>query len=79
MRDCLALEVEKVVTTETVTPTPTAPIATAEAAAPAVAVDNLTIKCVDVIEDIKLRASAKKVFLNLKKLVTMMLLKLIRY
>ena len=63
----LGLEVEKVVTTETVTPPPTAPITTVEAAAPAVAVDNLTIKCVDVIEDIKLRASAKKVFFKSKK------------
>ena len=63
----LGLEVEKAVTAETVTPTPTAPIATTEVAAPAVAVDNLTIKCVDVIEDIKLRASAKKVFFKSKK------------
>ena len=30
-------------------------------------VDNLTIKCVDIIDDIKLRAAAKKVFFKSKK------------
>ena len=47
-----------------------APVAAAPAAAaPAVAapVDNLTIKCVDIIDDIKLRAAAKKVFFKSKK------------
>ena len=40
----------------------------AVAAAPVAApVDNLTIKCVDVIADIKLRAAAKKVFFKSKK------------
>jgi len=37
-------------------------------AAPSVGgVDNLTIKCVDIIDDLKLRASAKKVFFKSKK------------
>ena len=45
------------------------PVVTTVAADPVVAapVDNLTIKCVDMIEDIKLRASAKKVFFKSKK------------
>ena len=40
----------------------------AAAAAPVAAapVDNLTIKCVDIIDDIKLRAAAKKVFFKSK-------------
>ena len=53
---------------------PSAPITTSEtAAAPAVVdstvggVDNLTIKCVDIIDDLKLRAAAKKVFFKSKK------------
>ena len=43
-----------------------APVAAAPVAA-APGVDNLTIKCVDIIEDIKLRATAKKVFFKSKK------------
>ena len=46
-------------------PVAAAPVAAAPIAAPPV--DNLTIKCVDIIEDIKLRASAKKVFFKSKK------------
>ena len=37
------------------------------AAVPVAGTDNLTIKCVDVIADIKLRAAAKKVFFKSKK------------
>ena len=53
-------------------PVAAAPVAAAPAAAPAAATpvsgtDNLTIKCVDIIEDIKLRAAAKKVFFKSKK------------
>ena len=47
---------------------PAAAAPQAAAAAPVAApVDNLTIKCVDVIADIKLRAAAKKVFFKSKK------------
>ena len=44
--------------------TATAPAAAAPVAAP---IDNLTIKCVDIIDDLKLRAAAKKVFFKSKK------------
>jgi len=44
-----------------VAPVVAAPVASAPG------VDNLTIKCVDIIEDIKLRATAKKVFFKSKK------------
>ena len=38
------------------------------AAAPSIGgIDNLTIKCVDIIDDLKLRAAAKKVFFKSKK------------
>ena len=61
----LGLEIEKVdepvVISQPVTPAAT-PIA-----APISGIDNLTIKCVDIIEDIKLRAAAKKVFFKSKK------------
>ena len=61
----LGLEIEKVdepvVISQPVTPAAT-PIA-----APISGADNLTIKCVDIIEDIKLRAAAKKVFFKSKK------------
>ena len=61
----LGLESEK--TSEPVaTPVAAAPVATPVAVA-ATGVDNLTIKCVDIIEDIKLRAAAKKVFFKSKK------------
>ena len=54
-------------------PKPTAtPVTTPSAATPVSVpstggVDNLTIKCVDIIDDIKLRAAAKKVFFKSKK------------
>ena len=45
-----------------------APVVSAPvAAAPVAGTDNLTIKCVDIIDDIKLRAAAKKVFFKSKK------------
>tara|TARA_B100000614_G_scaffold87832_1_gene79375 strand:- start:5223 stop:6404 length:1182 start_codon:yes stop_codon:yes gene_type:complete len=64
----LGLEVEKVEAPAPVAAAP-APAAAAPVAAPVAAapVDNLTIKCVDIIEDIKLRAAAKKVFFKSKK------------
>ena len=64
----LGLEVEKVEVPAPVAAAP-APAAAAPVAAPVAAapVDNLTIKCVDIIEDIKLRAAAKKVFFKSKK------------
>ena len=48
------------------TPAAAAPVA-APVAVAATGIDNLTIKCVDIIEDIKLRAAAKKVFFKSKK------------
>ena len=50
---------EPVATPVAATPVPVAVVATG--------IDNLTIKCVDIIEDIKLRAAAKKVFFKSKK------------
>ena len=47
-------------------PAPATPVA-APVAVAATGIDNLTIKCVDIIEDIKLRAAAKKVFFKSKK------------
>ena len=51
-----------------VTPVADSAPAVSPVAAPSVGgVDNLTIKCVDIIDDLKLRASAKKVFFKSKK------------
>ena len=49
---------------EAVVPTAVASTTEAPVSAP---VDNLTIKCVDIIDDLKLRAAAKKVFFKSKK------------
>ena len=49
------------------TPVAATPVAAPVAAVAATGIDNLTIKCVDIIEDIKLRAAAKKVFFKSKK------------
>ena len=63
------LGLESDTTPEPVAAAPVAatPAATPVAAAPVSGTDNLTIKCVDIIEDIKLRAAAKKVFFKSKK------------
>ena len=48
-------------------PEAVAPAGVPAAATSAAPVDNLTIKCVDIIDDLKLRAAAKKVFFKSKK------------
>ena len=51
----------------TATPVTAPPAATPVSAPSTGGVDNLTIKCVDIIDDIKLRVAAKKVFFKSKK------------
>ena len=61
----LGLEIEKVDEPAVISQPATSVVT--PIAAPISGIDNLTIKCVDIIEDIKLRAAAKKVFFKSKK------------
>jgi len=61
----LGLEIEKVDEPAVISQPATSVVT--PIAAPISGIDNLTIKCVDIIGDIKLRAAAKKVFFKSKK------------
>ena len=63
----LGLESDTIPEPVSVTPAVATPAAAPVTGVPVSGTDNLTIKCVDIIEDIKLRAAAKKVFFKSKK------------